>query len=532
MKILIINPIFALSLWDFSLCKDITDKGFPNPPLALPTLAALVPKGIEVELCDENVESINFDSDADIIAITGFLIQSTRVFEIADKFRAQGKTVVIGGPVVEQSILDECQQHADTIFIGEAEYTWPQFIQDYQAGIAQGVYKQSKRINMHDSPLPRFELLKKGAYSTAIIETSRGCPYSCDFCEIPMRLGKKSRTKSVEQVMAEVEKYYQLGFDSIFFIDDHFVGNKRHTKMLLKELAKFVKRVNYRVSFSVQFTINFSKEDEMLELFYQANFQRVFIGLETSRESSLKSAHKNQNMNIDLIEAVQRIQSYNIIVWAGFIVGFDGDDATVFDEQYEFIQAAGVTIGMIGLLQAIPGTALYQRLEGQNRIKRDTTSGVRGPYQELIYSNVIPTDLTPAQLAKGYQSLVSQVYQDKAFSVRLMRLIKSSQRKIHPHDKITGEYEKQVFKRLLKYYLNLKYPSRAWLFIKTVTYTLLFKPSLFEIVITQLVAFKHFREFYHKVATQPVTEESKKSSNQAQVDSALRIPVVNQALDD
>ncbi|MEE4244143.1 MAG: radical SAM protein [Kangiellaceae bacterium] len=506
MKILIINPIFDLSFWDFSLCKDITGKQFPNPPLALPTLAAMVPDNFDIELIDENVEPISFESDADIVAITGFIIQKERVFEIADKFRQLGKTICIGGPVVEDSIIDECQQHADHVFQGEAEYTWPAFFKDLSQNDEKSLYIENERINMHDSPLPRFDLLKIDRYATAIIETSRGCPYSCEFCEIPARLGKKSRTKTVEQVMAEVKSLVNLGVDSIMFIDDHFVGSKRHTKKLLHELIDYVESINYAVNFSVQFTINLSKDDELLELFYRANFTRVFIGLETSRENSLKLAQKKQNTNIDLIEAVHKVQSYNIMVWAGLIVGFDGDDETVFDEQLEFIQAAGVTVAMIGILQAIPGTALYERLEKANRIKRDSTSGIRGTQNDLIYSNVIPEGMTPRALATGYQQLVAQAYTEENFAKRVITAIKSTIKPVHRKAKPISAEDKQVLLKTLKYFFSLRHPKRMWMFLKVVGYTLVNKPSHLETAFIHLVAHKHFQQFYQIVANLPFQE--------------------------
>ena len=198
MKICLINTRFPLSLWDFSYCKDIDGSMFPFPPLSLAALGALTPREHEVFIFDENIRHIDMALTADIVGITGYDIQKERVYQLADEFRNRGITVAIGGPLVRESSLDECSRHADVVFLGEAEYTWPAFIRDFQAGHAQPVYIQDGFVDLTDSPAPRFELLELPVYSTALIETSRGCPHSCEFCEIPVRLGRRARVKPPE----------------------------------------------------------------------------------------------------------------------------------------------------------------------------------------------------------------------------------------------------------------------------------------------------------------------------------------------
>lgn len=178
MKICLINPRLPLSLWDFSYSRDIDGNAFPFPTLSLATLAALTPEEHEVVICDENVKPVDFDTDADIVGITGYYIQKELVYQLAGLFRSKGKTVAIGGPLVQKSNLRECAEHADVVFLGEAEYTWPSFIRDFQSGHAKSLYKQEEFVDLTASPAPRFDLLELSAYSTAIIETSRGCPHS------------------------------------------------------------------------------------------------------------------------------------------------------------------------------------------------------------------------------------------------------------------------------------------------------------------------------------------------------------------
>jgi radical SAM superfamily enzyme YgiQ (UPF0313 family) len=317
MRILLVNPKFPPSLWDFAGSRDLDGSRYCHPPLALPTVAALTPRPHEVRCVDENVEEVDLDTPADVVGITGYYIQRERLFALADAFRARGRRVCIGGAIVDESTLDDCLAHADHVFRGEAEYTWPRFLDDLGAGRAERIYRQAELVDMRDSPLPRFELLKLERYATTTIETSRGCPYSCEFCEIPSRLGKSARTKSVEQVMAEVRALHRLGADSIFVVDDHFVGNRRHALAVLEALARFVRDVEYRVALSCQFTINLARDDELLRAMHAANIRRVFVGLETPRRESLLEVRKKQNV----VDNVRRVQAYNIVVWAGLIVG-------------------------------------------------------------------------------------------------------------------------------------------------------------------------------------------------------------------
>lgn len=496
MRIYLINPASPLSLWDFSLSRDITTHAFPYPPLALPTIAALTPSGHEVTLCDENVENIDFEIEADLIGITGYSSQSSRVFEIGDIFRAQGKKVVIGGPLVDAAAMADCLLHANTVFMGEAEYTWPQYLKDLKNGIESPVYHQRDTINIDDSPRPLFELLKNDSYSTALVETSRGCPYACEFCEVPARLGNKTRNKNLAQVMEEVRTLYKLGARSIYFTDDCFVGNRKRAKRLLLQLGQFAQSVRYSMSFSCQFTINCANDDELLSLFYKANFKLVFIGIETPQKESLLAAGKKQNANIDLVEAVRKIQSYNITVWAGLLIGLDGDGKNVFDDQFAFLGKAGIPIAMIGLLQAIPGTPLYARLEKEQRIKTGETSGLMGSYDRLMSTNIASLHFPEEELFRGFKSHVENVYDYRHFGDRVIGSIKlSAQPNLHLQKKL-GAKELLALFRIIKYYLNLTHPRRALMFLRIMLYALVFKPQQLETVLVHLVIHKHFKAFY------------------------------------
>ena len=520
MKILLINPLFPPSLWDFSLSRDLEGSRYTHPPLALPTLAALTPPVHQVALVDENVEPVDFEADADVVGITGYWIQRHRVFAIADGFRSRGKRVVIGGPLVEASTIDEVARHADHVFQGEAEYTWPRFLTDLGAREPSARYVQADLIDMRDSPPPRYELLARNAYSTATIETSRGCPMACEFCEIPSRLGKRARTKTLEQVMTEVRAHHALGADSIFFIDDHFIGNRGHVKLLLEELGRFQREIDHGMYFTCQFTINLARDREMLELLHAANFRRVFVGIETPRKASLLSVRKKQNVVGDLVENVKILQSYNIVVWAGMVVGFDTDDPSVFDEHTEFLQAAGIPVVMSGLLQAIPGTPLYARMQREERLRDVEMAGVRGTHESLLISNIVPRNFTDAELAGGYQRMVRAIYDYEPFSERLLATLGRGERPIAKPRKATVTVKKlAIVARTMRFYLWTRDVRRRRMFVRVVGQTLRTRPEELETALMHLVVYKHLRLFYFKIAELPIPKLAK-AAHSVRVDDA------------
>ena len=503
MRIHLVNPVYPASLWDFAGCRDITGKRYAHPPLSLPTVAALTPREHEVRITDENVQPVDLDWKADIVGITGYHIQKERVFELADAFRARGVFVALGGPLVEDGSLEECAAHADAVFKGEAEYTWPRFLADHAAGRAQTLYAQGELISMPDSPAPRFDLLDLNAYSTTTIETSRGCPYKCEFCEIPGRLGVRSRHKTVEQVMTEVRSLRALGADSIFFVDDHFIGDRAFTVKLLTELARFVREIDYAMYFTCQFTINLARDKELLELLHAAHFRRIFVGIETPRKASLVSAKKGQNMVGDLTENLAALQAHGITVWAGIIVGFDSDDAEIFAEQRDFLQQAGIPVAMIGLLQAIPGTPLYDRMEREKRLREIPVSGVRGTAESLLASNIIHAVMSDRELAGGFQGLVREFYDYEPFGERLIKSLAGVRKQPHRRKTKLGAEELRMLARIARHYLLTADAGRRRLFTRVMVRVLRDGLDL-EMALMHLVVYKHLRAFYHHLAALPI----------------------------
>src|SRR5207248_155685 len=273
----------------------------------------------------------------------------------------------------------ECRPHCDVLFEGEAEYTWPRFLREFAAGARSDYYHEIEKIHLPDSPPPRLDVLTR-RYAHGIVQCSRGCPFTCEFCDIIVMYGRKMRFKPVSQVLQEVQAWHARGASQVFFADDNFIGNRAYAKELLRALAGWNAAQRHALSFYTQASIDMVRDDELLGLLRDANFVSVFIGIESPRKSSLAETHKTQNEKLDLVEAVHKVQSYNLFISAGMIVGFDNDDMSIFDEQYEFLQEAQIPTVMLSLLLAVPKTPLYKRLEAAGRLRstRGTSTDATG----------------------------------------------------------------------------------------------------------------------------------------------------------
>ncbi len=502
MKIYLINPKFPVTYWGFEHSNDLSGVKYTTPPLALATVAALTPPEHSVEICDENIESINFDTQCDLVGLTAYLVQGPRAFEIAEAFRKRGKTVVLGGPITSLD-PDGCRGKMDVVFTGEAEYTWPQFLREYQRGAYQPEYVQHEKVDMHDSPVPRQDLLKLKQYTHAAIQTTRGCPFGCEFCDIIVLFGRKVRCKSVAQVIAEMRAAVAQDVDSIFFTDDNFVGNKTYAKELLRAIIEFNTTISASMQYMTQVSINLANDDELLHLLYEAQFNKAFIGIETPRKSSLKEAKKGQNVQSDLVADIRKIQSYNIDVSAGMIVGFDHDDAAIFQEQFDFIMESNISWAMTGMLQAVPKTPLYERLKLENRL--DTSN--EAVTNTTLEVNIIPKNMSKDELIAGYHWLLKQLYSYENYAKRVVGNLKTYARK--PKIKMAKPTIPQIkiVLRTLRYYLLTLDRRRRRFSMQILTYVLLHKPYAFYDAMVHLVSFKHLHAYVYEHLEHAFTEK-------------------------
>lgn len=405
-SLLLINPKFPESFWSFKWAIDqvLPGKKAVNPPLGLATLAALCPAHWRVEIIDENIEEIPPTTTADIVGVCGMGVQFPRQRELLAHYRAQGHYVVAGGSYASLCPEDYADL-AETVVAGEAEYIWPEFCRDFEAGCAKALYHETGTVALADSPLPRYDLLRLGAYSNVTIQFSRGCPFRCEFCDIIVMFGRRPRVKGLDQIERELDQLRRFGVRSVFFVDDNLIGNPKEAKDLLRFLAAYQKRHDYGFSFGTEASLNMAQDGELLELFSAANFGWVFIGIETTDPVGLKETGKTQNLREDTLTAIRRIYAHGIDVLGGFIIGFDHDTLDTFEHQYRFITEAGIQSAMIGLLMALPRTPLHERMEREGRLlpmerHSDNTS---------LTTNIVPKCMSAEAMAAGYQMLYGRL---------------------------------------------------------------------------------------------------------------------------
>lgn len=414
MKFYLINPSLPLSFTSNEYGAPMVLRKYSTPPLGLLTAAGMIPKRHEVTLCDENVSAIDWGADCDVVGLTGMHLQESRIREIATRFRARGKRIVVGGPSV-MSLPDRYRDVADVRIVGEAEQIWREAIADLEHGRERGAYFATDTVDLSTSPKPRFDLVSPKDYLSISLQTTRGCPFRCEFCDIITLYGRTVRVKPVEQVLQEVETVLALGWDRLLFVDDNFIGNPRYAAEVLDALAALQKRATRPFYFTTQSTINLAQNTGLMKSYWAAGGRSVFIGIETPRTSSLLETLKFQNVRRDLLGEVERIQRHGIAVYSGLIVGFDSDDAGIFDEQVKFINDAKIPFPLPSILGALPGTPLYKRMEDAGRLISD-----REFHANAYFTNIVPKEMTVQELEHRYREMVSALYEPTRFAARVV----------------------------------------------------------------------------------------------------------------
>ncbi|PWT95695.1 MAG: B12-binding domain-containing radical SAM protein [Blastocatellia bacterium] len=419
MRILLVNPEFPETYWSFRHALPFEGRRSLFPPLGLMTVSSLLPNSWERRLVDLNVCTLK-DSDikwADMVFVTGMLSQKKSLHQVVRRSKGLGKKVVLGGPYVTSTIED--LPDADHLFLGEAETTIPQFVSDLALGTEKRSYKAPERPPLSLTPCPDFGLVDFKNYSAMSIQYSRGCPFSCEFCDIIEIYGRVPRTKSNQQVLAELDALLALGWRGLLFIvDDNFIGNKKNVRQLMPHLAEWQRKHGYPFSFLTEASVNLADDEDLLRQMQGAGFRRVFLGIETPVEESLKEAQKSQNRG-NLLNSVKRIQSYGIEVMAGFIVGFDNDPADIFERQIKFIRESAIPMAMVGLLNALPDTQLWKRLEREGRLLGEDASG-----NNTVCTVNFVTKMDVQTLIAGYQSIMCTIYKPREYYQRALDSMK------------------------------------------------------------------------------------------------------------
>ncbi len=486
MNILLLYPEFPDTFWSFKHALKFIRKNASFPPLGLLTVASMLPDDWNVRLVDLNVEELKLKQIAwaDCAFISAMIVQRDSTRKLIASCREAGLRVVAGGPL----FTNEPEQFADVdhLVLNEAEVTLPGFLEDLKNGCAKRVYESAEHPDVEDTPIPAWHLLKLGKYASMSIQYSRGCPFSCDFCNVTAMFGHKPRVKSSSQVIAELDALLEAGWNrQVFFVDDNFIGNKRHLKKeLLPDLIEWQSRQRRNPRFHTEASINLADDDELMHMMVEAGFHEVFIGIETPNDDSLVECKKMQNANRDMLSDVKHIQRAGLQVQGGFIVGFDSDTESVFQKQIDFIQNSGIVTAMVGLLQAPPGTRLYERMKQQGRLLGlSSGDNVDGS------TNIVPA-MSLDVLKNGYRRVLENIYSPRQYYRRLktfLRDYKAPKIRARLTREDLGAFMRSVFR------LGVIGRERAC-YWKLLIWTAVRRPKLFHTAVTLAIYGHHFRK--------------------------------------
>jgi len=500
LRILFVYPQYPDTFWGFKHALKVISKKAAFPPLGLLTVAAMLPAEWEKKLVDMNTGHLD-DEDikwADYVFISAMVVQRSSVKEVISRCQKSDTKVVAGGPL----FTTEYEEFAgvDHFVLDEAEVTLPLFLADLEKGNAQHLYASRERPDITKTPIPLWPLLDMKKYAALSIQYSRGCPFNCEFCDIVILNGHKPRTKSQDQVLAELDALYNQGWrSSVFIVDDNFIGNKKKLKAeILPAIIRWMKRKKYPFPLNTEVSINLADDEELMRLMAEASFSRVFVGIETPNEESLAECNKFQNENRDLVTSVKKIQRHGLEVQGGFIVGFDSDPLSIFRSQVSFIQRSGIVTAMVGLLNAPRGTRLYQRLEKENRLLK-SMSGDNTDFS----INFIPK-MNYKTLIKGYQHILSTIYSPRQYYERVRVFLKEfnpGRRRGRP--RIQSHQVRGFFKSV--WLLGFREDGRRyyWRFFLS---ALLKYPRSFALSMNLAVYGLHFRKVVEKYLNLPVED--------------------------
>ncbi|MFH1278822.1 MAG: DUF4070 domain-containing protein [Candidatus Eisenbacteria bacterium] len=420
MNVLLVSPKTRDTFWSFRHALPFIGKKAAYPPLGLLTVAGFLPREWNLKLVDLDVCRLGDDKIlwADYVLVGAMIVHSDSVQEIAARCRDLHRPLIAGGPLFSTN-RDRFPQ-IPHFAVGEVEEYMDVLIRDMEEGRVGALYEPDGYPKLDDSPIPLWKLIDIGDYANMSIQFSRGCPFDCEFCDITFLNGRVPRTKTPEQVIAELDSLCEAGWKgSVFVVDDNFLGHKRKVKELLRVMIEWRKRKSPKVEFLTEASLNLAEETELLELAVEAGFRTVFLGIETPDVDSLVACNKKQNTKRDLLDSVRAIQKAGLEVMGGFIIGFDSDKPDIFERQFRFIQEAGVVTAMVGLLNAIPGTKLHKRLASEGRLLSTST----GNHTEADLNFV--TTLGREKLISGYRELMKRLYEPRAYYDRAKTLLRN-----------------------------------------------------------------------------------------------------------
>ena len=501
MKVLLVYPQFPDTFWSFKNAVRISPKKAVFPPLGLLTVAAMLPREWETKCIDMNTDRLR-ESDilqADYVFISAMVIQRESTKNVIRKCKELNTAIVAGGPL----FTSEPEEFADVdyLILDEAEITLPLFLEDLSNGNPGHLYTSQERPDMTRTPLPMWSLIDMGKYTQMSMQYSRGCPFDCDFCNIAVLNGRNVRTKSKEQILAELDALFERGWRSaVFIVDDNFIGNKKKLKgEVLPAIIDWQRKKKFPFTLSTQVSINLADDEELTDMLVTAGFDAVFIGIESPNEDSLAECNKHQNEHRDLVTSVKKLQNSGLQVQAGFILGFDNDPVSVFKSQIKLVQQSGIVMAMVGLLNAPRGTRLFRRMEQENRLTEEKATGDNTDCS----MNFVPK-MNRSTLVSGYREVLTTLYSPTGYYRRINTFLKEFKpRKRKAVNQLKWWHVWTMIRSL--WFLGVLDPSRGhyWRFVLS---TLIKRPRSFQLSMTLAVYGFHFRAVIRRLLRTPVAE--------------------------
>lgn len=498
MNILLVYPRCPDTFWSFRHALRFVSKKAGSPPLGLLTVAALLPGAWEKRLVDMNVKDLE-DEDirwADYVFLGAMSVQQESARSVIHRCKSLGAKVVAGGPLFTARHDDFADENVDHFVLNEAEITLPLFLKDLAAGCPQAVYTSNEWADVRTTPIPLWDLISLKHYAMMNLQYSRGCPYDCEFCDITVLYGRTPRTKTKEQVIAELDSLYFRGWRGhIFLVDDNFIGNKVKVKReILPAIIRWMEDRKRPVTLSTEASLNLADDQQLLSMMTQAGFEAVFVGIESPNEDSLAECGKDNNRNRDLISCIQRIQQAGLEIQGGFIVGFDNDPVSIFDRLAGFIQESGIVTAMVGLLNAPRGTRLHQRLAKEGRLLQ-TISG-----DNTDASMNFEPKMSSETLLRGYQNVLRNIYTPKHYYARVMHFLSGYQPVSRGGFHLSYGQISAFFKSTVLLGVVGKERVHYW---KLFFWSLFRRPRLFPLAITHAIYGFHFRKVFEQHLARP-----------------------------